>query len=170
MTLTSSWRRIPRTLLFLFLGLILLPACQGNADSAVKAPNFTLLNLQGETVRLSDYKGRVVLVNFFAKHCPPCRREIPDLVSLQERHADKGFEILGISVDQNPRRVLPDFVQALKINYPVLLATSKVLRDYGNVYSIPISFLIGRDQKILKKYTGMVFEKELEPEILRALR
>jgi hypothetical protein len=72
-------------------------------------------------------------------------------------------------VDQNEKRILPGFAQTLRINYPILLATSKVIRDYGNIYALPASFLIDRDHRILKHYTGMVTKDELEPIIINAL-
>ncbi len=147
---------------------LLLPACQGNADPS-KAPDFTLLNLQNESVNLSDYRGQVVLINFFSTNCPPCRVEIPDFVFLQDKYGSKGFAVIGISVDQDGKRILPGFVQALRINYPILLATSKVIKDYGNIYALPASFLIDRDHRILKQYTGMVTKDELEPIIVNAL-
>ena len=150
------------------VGTILLPACQGNADPS-KAPDFTLLNLQNESVNLSDYRGQVVLINFFSTNCPPCRVEIPDFVLLQDQYGSKGFAVIGISVDQDGKRILPGFAQALRINYPILLATSKVIRDYGNIYALPASFLIDRDHRILKHYTGMVTKDELEPIIVNAL-
>jgi len=150
------------------MGIILLPACQGNADPS-KAPDFTLLNLQDESVNLSKYKGQVVLINFFSTNCPPCRVEIPDFIRLQDQYGSKGFAVIGISVDQNGKRILPGFVQALRINYPILLATSKVIRDYGNIYALPASFLIDKNHLILKHYTGMVTKDELEPIIVNAL-
>lgn len=160
--------RILNCVFLSLIGLILLPACQGSADHS-RAPDFTLLNLQDESVNLSEYKGQVVLINFFATNCPPCRAEIPGFVRLQDQYGSKGFAIIGISVDQNGKRILPGFAQALRINYPILLATSKVIRDYGNIYALPASFLIDRDRRILKHYTGMVTKDELEPIIVNAL-
>jgi peroxiredoxin len=160
--------RILNCVFLSLIGIILLPACQGSADPS-KAPDFTLLNLQDESVNLSEYKGRVVLINFFATNCAPCRVEIPDFVRLQDKYGSKGFAVIGISVDQNEKRILPGFVQALRINYPILLATSKVIKDYGNIYALPASFLIDRDHRILKHYTGMVTKHELEPIIVNAL-
>ena len=160
--------RILNYVLLSLVGAILLPACQGSADPS-EAPDFTLLNLQDESVNLSDYKGQVVLINFFSTNCPPCRVEIPDFVLLQDQYGSKGFAVIGISVDQNGKRILPEFAQTLRINYPILLATSKVIRDYGNIYALPASFLIDRDHRILKHYTGMVTKDELEPIIVNAL-
>ena len=155
--------------LILSLSFMLLSSCNSNANP-YKAPNFTLLDLKGNVVKLSNFKGKVVLVNFFATYCPPCRYEIPDFVKLQRELGPKGFQVIGISVDENAEKILPYFIKQLKINYPVLLATSKVIRDYGNVYALPQSFLIGRDQNIIKHYTGMITEHELRPLVEKALR
>ena len=143
----------------------LLPACQGKADDESHAPDFTLLNLSGDTVNLSDYRGKVVLINFFATYCPPCRMEMPDFVNLQKKYAKKGFTVLAISVDNEPEKMLPPFVERLGLNFPILLATSKVLKDYGNIYALPVTFVLDRDHKVIKKFTGMVNEEELDPMI-----
>lgn len=166
--MVKARKRILNCVILFLVGVILLTACQGNADPT-NAPDFTLLNLQDESVNLSDYKGQVVLINFFSTKCPPCRVEIPDFIRLQDQYGSKGFAVIGISVDQNGKRILPGFAQALRINYPILLATSKVIRDYGNIYALPASFLIDRDHRILKHYTGMVTKDELEPIIVNAL-
>ncbi len=142
--------------------LVLIPACQGKTEIS-RAPDFTLLNLAGNTVNLSDYSGKVVLINFFATYCPPCRMEIPDFIKLQKDFGQKGFIVIGISVDNDGEQVLPPFVERLGINYPILLATSKVLKDYGNVYALPVTFILDRDHKIVQKITGMVSEDELRP-------
>lgn len=156
------------SLLFGLVGTIMLPACQTDANSG-KAPDFTLLNLQNETVSLSDFRGKVVILNFWATYCPPCRVEIPDFIRLQNQHGKDGLVVLGISTDPNGSQVLPRFVQAMEINYPVLLATSKVIEDYGNIYALPVTFVMDRDHKILKQYTGMVTQEELTPIVREAL-
>ncbi len=149
-------------LLLMITVVTLLPACQGEADES-HAPDFTLLNLTGNTVNLSDYRGKVVLLNFFATYCPPCRMEMPDFVELQEKYGKKGFTVVAISVDNEPEKVLPSFIERLGLNFPVLLATTKVLRDYGNIYALPVTFILDRDHKIVKKITGMVNQDELDP-------
>lgn len=143
-------------------------ACQGNAGSS-RAPDFTLLDVNSKTVNLSDFKGKVVFINFFATYCPPCRAEIPDFIKLQDKYRDKGLVILGISADEDWRHVLPDFIKRKGMNYPVLIATSKVLKDYGNVYALPTSFLLDKNHNIVKKFTGMVSESDLEPLIVQLL-
>jgi len=154
--------------IFAILVFVVLVACQSKADEA-KAPNFSLLNLQGDLVSLSDYKGKVVLLNFFATYCPPCRIEMSDFVELQRKYGPKGFVVLAISVDQNPHIVLPRFVEAMRLNFPVLIATSKVLEDYGDIYALPVTFIIDRDQKIMKRFLGMVTKDMVEPLIEKAL-
>jgi peroxiredoxin len=156
------------SLLFGLFGAIILPACQTDANSA-KAPDFTLLNLQNETVSLSDFTGKVVILNFWATYCPPCRVEIPDFIHLQDQYGKEGLVVIGISTDQNGEQILPGYVHAMKINYPILLATSKVIEDYGNIYALPVTFVIDRDHRILKQYTGMVTQDELAPVVQKAL-
>ncbi len=145
-----------------------LTACNSTASSQ-QAPDFTLLNLNGDEVRLSDYRGKVVLLNFFATYCPPCRMEMSDFVRLQNKYAKDGFTVIAISVDENAPSVLPPFIQRLKLNFPVLLATSKVIADYGNIYALPQTFLIDKEQKVVKHYTGMITEAIIEPLIKEAL-
>ncbi len=144
-------------------------SCTSTANSS-KAPDFTLLDLNGDVVKLSHFKGKVVLLNFFATYCPPCRYEISDFIKLQKEFGERGFQVIGISVDDDGEKILPYFVKRLNINYPVLLSTSKVIRDYGNIYALPQNFLIGKGQKILKHYTGMVTEREIRPLIEQALK
>ena len=151
-----------------FFVTFFLHACNTSADPS-KAPDFTLLDLNNQVVSLSDYKGKVVFLNFFATYCPPCRAEILDLVNLQKRYASKGFSTIGVSVDLDWDKSIPHFVKTLSINYPVLKATEKVIEDYGNVYSLPTSFLISKDQKIIKKFKGPVYEEDLEPLIMAEL-
>lgn len=155
-------------LVAILLFSLFFSACQGNAGSS-KAPDFTLLDVNSKMVNLSDFKGKMVLINFFATYCPPCRAEIPDFIKLQDKYRDKGFVVVGISTDEDWRVVLPDFIKRKGMNYPVLIATSKVVKDYGNVYALPTSFLLDKEHNIIKKFTGMLSESELEPLIIEYL-
>ncbi len=146
----------------LFCLFAFLPACQGKTDTS-HAPDFTLLNLAGDTVNLSDYQGKVVVLNFFATYCPPCRMEMPDFVELQKEFGKKDFTVIAISVDNDGEKVLPPFVERIGINFPVLLATTKVLRDYGNIYALPVTFVLDKEHKIIKKIMGMINKDELVP-------
>ncbi len=156
-------------LFFVFiLFFAFLSACQGKTDTS-HAPDFTLLNLAGDTVNLSDYKGKVVIINFFATYCPPCRMEMPDFVDLQKQFGSQDFTVLAISVDNDGEKVLPPFIEKLGINFPVLLATSKVLADYGNIYALPVTFVLDKEHKIVKKIMGKINKEELTPLIKELL-
>jgi peroxiredoxin len=141
------------------LALALIPAgCGGSTkDQAAfsgKAPDFELENFAGGKTRLSDYRGKVVLLNFWATWCPPCVAETPDFVNLDKKFRERGLVILGVSLDQNPRAVLHPFIQKHKIEYPILLADRRVTNDYGGITSIPTTFLIDREGMIRKQYVG----------------
>lgn len=163
--LILKFKRIFNLILMIALTFIFTAGCDGNTvnDNTSPAPDFTLLNLQDDPVSLSDYRGKPVLINFFATYCPPCRMEMHDFVRLVDEYGERGFTVLAISVDQNPQKALPQFIHALKLNFPVLVATSKVLEDYGNVYALPVSFMLDKDHKILKHFTGMVTEEDIVP-------
>ncbi|MGO9404069.1 MAG: TlpA family protein disulfide reductase [Terriglobales bacterium] len=132
------------------------------------APEFSLPALAGQTtgqtVDLSAYRGKVVLLDFWATWCDPCRDEIPHFVELQNRYGDQGFEIIGIAMDDEPAPVR-EFYQRFKINYPVAMGNAKTGELYGGVLGLPIAFLIGRDGRIEAKYIGATGSSVLEREI-----
>lgn len=131
-----------------------------------KAPDFTLLDLDGGERSLSDFKGKVIILDFWATWCPPCRAEIPHFVELYNDYKDEGLEVIGVSLDNNAKKVIPSFSEQYKINYVLLIADKKVTRDYGGIGSIPTTFIIDRDGNIVKKYVGYrdkeVFEKDIK--------
>jgi len=128
------------------------------------APDFSLPNLKGQELELSSYRGKVVLLDFWATWCVPCREEIPHLVELQNKYRDQGLQIIGVSMDDGPEPVR-DFYQTFKMNYPVVMGTARTGELYGGVLGLPIAFLIGRDGRINAKHIGAtdvsVFEKEI---------
>lgn len=135
-------------------------------DATDKAPDFTLVNVEGKNVSLSDYKGKVVIIDFWATWCGPCRRGIPDLVELQKEYKDN-LAVIGISLDQeNTKANVPGFVTNMKINYPIVYTNDKVINDYGGINAIPTTFIIDKDGNIVKKLVGLypknVFEKQLD--------
>ncbi len=130
------------------------------------APAFTLQDLDGNKVRLSDYKGKLVILNFWATWCPPCIKEIPDFIMLYDKYKDKGFVMLGISLDQRGINVVKAFKKKFKVNYPILMADSKISFAYGNISSIPTTFVIDAQGIIKRAYLGYrnknVFEKDIK--------
>ncbi len=118
------------------------------------APDFTLNDLEGHPVGLSSYAGKVVILDFWATWCAPCRYEVPHLVELQERFGARGLQVLGVTLDrvQTAGDVIP-FSRKYSMNYPILWAESSVLEMYG-VLSIPVTLLITRDGKFYRRFTG----------------
>ncbi len=129
------------------------------------APQFSLTDISGRKLNLSDYKGKVVMLDFWATWCGPCRIEIPGFVELQKRYRDQGFSIIGISMDDGPE-VVREFYQQFKMNYPVALGDDKTGELYGGIFGMPTTFLIGRDGRIYAKHVGAmeleVFEQEIK--------
>jgi cytochrome c biogenesis protein CcmG/thiol:disulfide interchange protein DsbE len=129
------------------------------------APEFSLPELTGQTLDLSAYRGKVVLLDFWATWCDPCRDEIPRFVELQDKYRDRGLQIIGISMDDGPAPVR-DFYQRFHMNYPVAMGNAKIGELYGGVLGLPIAFLIDRDGRIEAKHIGAtdisVLERELK--------
>ena len=131
-----------------------------------KAPDFTLKALNDSTYTLSKLKGKVVLINFWATWCGPCRMEIPEFNELIENYHEKGLEILGISVSDNKKQ-LKNFAKAFAVDYPLLYGNAKdmnrIMKDYDGVYAVPSSFLIGKKGNIIWKYPGAIL-KQYDPQ------
>lgn len=134
-----------------------------------KLPNFTLQTLTGDEINLRQFEGeKVVVVNFWATWCGPCRREIPDFNEVYSRYSSRGVEFLGVSVDDSPKEVLPEFVQGTPITYPVLLGSPDLATRYG-IQGLPTTFIIDRSGKITKRTIGMMSGAALEAELNKLL-
>ncbi len=129
------------------------------------APDFTLKDADGRSVSLSDYKGRVVLLNFWATWCGPCKIEIPWFVEFERRHKDKGFAVLGVSMDEDGWDVVRPFVAGIGVNYRILLGTEMMAEQYGGVAALPTSFLIDREGRIAATHVGLVSRRDYEDDI-----
>jgi peroxiredoxin len=128
--------------------------------------DFTVKDMNGAEVKLADYKGKVILLNYWATWCGPCKVEIPDLVALQNQFRDQGLIVLGVSQDDDPE-TLRGFAGTYKMNYPVLVGRDKpeLLDAQGPLWGIPTSYLIGRDGTICTKHLGPASKEDFEREI-----
>src|SRR6266481_1720751 len=118
------------------------------------APEFKLSGLDGKPVTLADSRGKVILLNFWATWCGPCRAEIPDLVELQNKYKDR-LQILGLVVDEDDQDAIKDFVEKFGITYPVALATNDIRMQYGGIAALPTSFVLDAEGRIVQKHEGL---------------
>jgi peroxiredoxin len=130
------------------------------------APDFKLKDLSGKQIKLSDYRGKVVIINFWATWCGPCRSEVPALVKLRELYRDRGLEVIGISLDdEEDREEVTKFVKSFEVNYPIVMGDLEALRAYGQIDSIPATFVIDRRGAIRYSHIGMITFDEIEGEV-----
>jgi peroxiredoxin len=128
--------------------------------------DFTMKDINGADVRLADYKGKVVLLNFWATWCGPCKVEIPEFVEAYSKYRDKGFVILGVlSQDDPPASELAAFMGDFKMNYPVLREHTPLEESFGTLYALPTSYVIDRKGQVCSKHLGPYSKEALEREI-----
>jgi thiol-disulfide isomerase/thioredoxin len=130
---------------------------KGNApEQKTKAPNFSLTSTDGKVIKLLNYKDKIVIVDFWATWCPPCRAGIPDLIKIKNDYHGK-VEVIGISVDAEgqSKQYVPDFIKYFNINYPVVYTTEKVESDFGGIEGYPTTFIIDQNGYIVEKYIGL---------------
>src|SRR5208282_6318597 len=142
--------------------------------AAKPAPDLKLKDLDGKDVSLTDLKGKVVLVNFWATWCDPCQVEIPWLIDMQARYGPRGFTVVGVAMDDEGKSVVAPFVakerfdvngQPLPMDYPILLGTDEAADKFGGILGYPTSFLISRDGKVVTKFQGLKSSEELRKAI-----
>lgn len=157
----------------------LAPIMEKRSANQIKAPDFTLADLDGNWVSLADMQGKVILLNFWGTWCPPCRKEIPDFISLYEKHKDEGLEIVGITLNSGDAGKIKKFINDWNMNYTILTdikgdETQLVTQRYGEaigqpITGIPTTFIINRDGYIVKTYVGPrnedVFYRDLQPHL-----
>ena len=147
-----------------------MKAAKKDAGGSV-APEVTLKDLDGKEVSLSQLKGKVVLVNFWATWCEPCRVEIPWLIEMQQKYGAKGFTVLGIAMDDDGRSVVAPFVQKerfevsggakAQMNYPIVIGNDEAADKFGGLFGYPTSVLIDKNGKQIKRITGIISEDEI---------
>jgi thiol-disulfide isomerase/thioredoxin len=148
-----------------------LKSCAADAHDAATAfkpanLDFTLKDMNGATVALSSYKGKVLVLDFWATWCGPCKVEIPAFVELQKKYAASGLQIVGVSIDDTPGQLVP-YAHDMKMNYPVLVGKGRddVQDAYGPLVGIPVSVVIARDGKVCASHDGLTSSDEFEREI-----
>jgi thiol-disulfide isomerase/thioredoxin len=179
----ARWSVISLAAVWAFLCLV---SCSGDAHDAdssalsnesasqavagsTKAPGFALQGLDGKTVDFSQFQGKVVLVDFWASWCRPCRMSIPDLNSLYQKYSPKGFEVVGISLDNGGVTKVQKFADEIGISYTVVMGSKEIVKSWDTGPAIPVAFLVNRDGEIVGKYVGLQDKTKLENEILRYL-
>ena len=127
-----------------------------------QAPDFTLEDFKGNKISLSDLGGKVIILNVWATHCRPCKKEIPDFIEAYEQYKDKGLEIIGISVDEISKNKVIKFAEEYKMNYPVAMTTSQFTKDYGPFPFLPTTYVIDTKKKVRQRKIGQVDKKFIE--------
>ena len=133
------------------------------------APEFELKDADAKTVRLSDYKGKVVLLDFWATWCGPCKIEIPWFIQFERTYKDKGFAVIGVAMDEEGWTVVKPFISELAINYRILQGTDATAQLYGGVDALPTTFLIDRDGRIAATHVGLAGKDDFEDGIKKLL-
>ena len=163
-----------RSVRFAAVALLGIAALQAdfikNEDKRKRAPEFELPDSTGTTVRMSDYKGKVVLLDFWATWCVPCKTEIPWFIEFAEKYKNDGLVVLGVSMDKEGWPVVKPFVENLKINYPIVLGVKRTQYLYGDFEGLPVTFVVDRDQRVAGIHVGLAKKKELEDQIKKLLR
>jgi cytochrome c biogenesis protein CcmG/thiol:disulfide interchange protein DsbE len=136
-----------------------------------QAPDFELhlIDGNGKTLKLSDLRGKAVLVNFWATWCGPCKIEMPWFVDLQKKYGPNGLVILGVAMDDSGEKTISDFAKQMKVNYPIVQGTEKVGELYGGVEGLPTSFFLDRSGKIVDRQLGLASESVFVDSIKKAL-
>ncbi|RMF92604.1 MAG: TlpA family protein disulfide reductase, partial [Candidatus Schekmanbacteria bacterium] len=156
--------KVKLTIFFLILQMLFIFAgCnrdEGKKENSAKdelvnsiAPDFSLKDLNGNEFRLSDHNGKVRIIDFWATWCPPCRMEIPDFQTLHNKYSEKGFVMIGVSLDDSSD-IVKKFVNKYQVTYPIVMGNEEVVNLYGGIRGIPTTFIVDKDGKIFKKYVG----------------
>jgi cytochrome c biogenesis protein CcmG/thiol:disulfide interchange protein DsbE len=141
----------------------------GNVEERKPAPDFTLKDSEGRDVRLSDFRGKVVLLNFWATWCGPCKIEMPWFVDFQRKYKDQGFTVVAISLDEEGWEVVKPFAEDLKLNFPVLLGSDDLAEQFGGIQALPTTFIIDKEGRVFNSHMGLVSMSDYEDEIKQLL-
>jgi peroxiredoxin len=135
------------------------------ASAQEKAPDLSLKDVNGKTVRLSDFRGKVVLLNFWATWCAPCRTEIPDLVKKQREYQSRGLQIIGVTYPPEDGSEVRRFMQETKMNYPVVIGTKETKHAFTTSETLPLTVIIDRDGKVRGMIEGIMYRDEFDEKV-----
>jgi len=152
------------TLRTLFVLLIIFAAAL-ETTAQQKAPDLSFRDINGKTIRLSDFKGRVVLLNFWATWCVPCRAEIPDLVKLQRRYRARGLRIVGVTYPPEQKSEVRSFMRELKINYPLVIGSKRTRESFTSSETLPLTVIIDRQRQVRGVIEGVMYSDEFEKKV-----
>jgi thiol-disulfide isomerase/thioredoxin len=146
--------------------VVLLAALSAVASGQGRsAPALVLKDVRGRTVRISDYKGKVVLLNFWATWCPPCRAEMPDLIKIQREYQSKGLQVIGITYPPETIREVRQFMRKLGVNYPIALGRKETKVLFDQTDTLPVTIVIDRKGKVHERIEGILLPEEFEEKI-----
>ncbi len=154
---------VRRVIVFAVLMIVFAPGSVFGQER--KAPQFELRDLNGRMVRLSDYRGKVVLINFWATWCPPCRAEMPDLVRFQRQYRKRGLQIIGITYEPENKASVRRFARNLKVNYPIILGSPQIKARFSSEETLPLTVVINRDGKVSDVIVGILLHEEFDEKI-----
>jgi cytochrome c biogenesis protein CcmG/thiol:disulfide interchange protein DsbE len=158
-----------------FLALLLFvatPSCSSDTppdDKGNSAPNFALTTVEGRTIELKELEGSVVVINFWATWCAPCRAEIPGMLEVYDKYRGEGLEIVGIALDRGGWNVVTPFVEKMKINYPIVLGGGEIVQKYGGISAIPTTFIVDKKGNVVKGHVGYLSKDDLEKIVSKLL-
>jgi cytochrome c biogenesis protein CcmG/thiol:disulfide interchange protein DsbE len=160
-----------RLLLVILLAVIIVGCSKSDSGQGLTggAPDFTLPAVDGSMVSMSDYRGKVILVDFWATWCPPCQEMIPVLSKLHKRYSDKGLVILGVSLDRDGLEALGVYVHENMIPYKVVMGDTRIGNAFGGVSSIPTLYIVDRDGRLVRKLAGYHSYRQLEEQVKKYL-
>jgi peroxiredoxin len=164
-------KRIARALVALTLGIYAATPMAARQEPSLvgkAAPAFALKDIAGKPLTLADYRGKVVLIDFWATWCVPCRVEIPHFVELQKKYASRGFTMIGISMDDEPGLVAP-FAKKYGMNYPVVVGDAALGEKYGGILGLPVAIVIDRNGVIRERYDGITSADTFEKAVVALL-